>query len=199
MYNLSPEFDNCPFWICGKNRITAENISWFISTKECCPTRRRTNTRPPDLVGYASEQVTEVGLICFNLRAYKRDINDIFFKKIFRLFNATSSSYSTWWQTAAPSVHVCSMKTRMYKNMHITHSTLPLCALKICTTTCRVRFLSKKKQEYRWNRWMLPEHAIVGTGNIILDKERYTVYTHCTSKWSITKPVGGQISFVKLY
>ena len=50
------------------------------------------------------------------------------------------------------------------------------------------------KQEYRWNRWMLPEHAIVGTGNIILDKERYTVYTHCTSKWSITKPVGGQIS-----
>ena len=41
---------------------------------------------------------------------------------------------------------------------------------------------------------MLPEHAIVGTGNIILDKERYTVYTHCTSKWSITKPVGGQIS-----
>ena len=45
------------------------------------------------------------------------------------------------------------------------------------------------EQEYRWNRWMLPEHAIVGTGNIILDKERYTVYTHCTSKWSITKPV----------
>ena len=42
---------------------------------------------------------------------------------------------------------------------------------------------NKKKQEYRWNRWMLPEHAIVGTGNIILDKERYTVYTHCTSKW----------------
>ena len=41
---------------------------------------------------------------------------------------------------------------------------------------------------------MLPEHAIVGTGNIILDKERYTVYTHCTSKWSITKSVGGQIS-----
>ena len=52
----------------------------------------------------------------------------------------------------------------------------------------------QKKQEYRWNRWMLPEHAIVGTGNIILDKERYTVYTHCTSKWSITKPVGRQIS-----
>ena len=49
--------------------------------------------------------------------------------------------------------------------------------------------LSYKKQEYRWNRWMLPEHAIVGTGNIILDKTRYTVYTHCTSKWSITKPV----------
>ena len=27
---------------------------------------------------------------------------------------------------------------------------------------------------------MLPEHAIVGTGNIILDKERYTVYTQNT-------------------
>ena len=54
------------------------------------------------------------------------------------------------------------------------------------------------KQEYRWNRWMLPEHAIVGTGNIILDKERYTVYTHCTSKWSITKPHQRAITLGKI-
>ena len=39
---------------------------------------------------------------------------------------------------------------------------------------------------------MLPEHAIVGTGNIILDKERYTVYTHCTSKWSIEPEHAGE-------
>ena len=41
---------------------------------------------------------------------------------------------------------------------------------------------------------MLPEGAVVGTGKIILVKEWYAVYTDCTSKWSITKPVGGQIS-----
>ena len=33
---LSPETDNCPSWISGKERMTIENISWSISTKECC-------------------------------------------------------------------------------------------------------------------------------------------------------------------
>ena len=33
---LSPETDNCPSWISGRERITVENISWTIPTKECC-------------------------------------------------------------------------------------------------------------------------------------------------------------------
>ena len=33
---LSPETDNCPSWISGRERMTVENISWSISTKECC-------------------------------------------------------------------------------------------------------------------------------------------------------------------
>ena len=37
---LSPETDNCPSWISGRERITVENISWSISTKECCRPRR---------------------------------------------------------------------------------------------------------------------------------------------------------------
>ena len=36
MHTLSPETDNCPSWISGRERMTVENISWSISTKECC-------------------------------------------------------------------------------------------------------------------------------------------------------------------
>ena len=36
VYILSPETDNCPSWISGRERMTVENISWSISTKECC-------------------------------------------------------------------------------------------------------------------------------------------------------------------
>ena len=32
---LSPETDNCPSWISGRERMTVENISWSISAKEC--------------------------------------------------------------------------------------------------------------------------------------------------------------------
>ena len=44
-----PETDNCPSWISGRERMTVENISWSISTKECCWPRRRLNLRPPGL------------------------------------------------------------------------------------------------------------------------------------------------------
>ena len=37
---LSPETDNCPSWISGRERMTVRNISWSISTKECCRPRR---------------------------------------------------------------------------------------------------------------------------------------------------------------
>ena len=46
---LSPETDNCPSWISGRKRMTVENISWSISTKECCRPRRGSNPRPPGL------------------------------------------------------------------------------------------------------------------------------------------------------
>ena len=36
---LSPETDNCPSWISVRERMTVENISWSISTKECCRPR----------------------------------------------------------------------------------------------------------------------------------------------------------------
>ena len=46
---LSPETDNCPSWISGRERRTIENISWSISTKECCRPRWGLNLRPPGL------------------------------------------------------------------------------------------------------------------------------------------------------
>ena len=49
MHILSPETDNCPSWISGRERMTVENISWSISTKECCWPRRGLNPRPPGL------------------------------------------------------------------------------------------------------------------------------------------------------
>ena len=49
MHILSPETDNCPSWISGRERMTVENISRSISTKECCRPRRGLNPRPPGL------------------------------------------------------------------------------------------------------------------------------------------------------
>ena len=38
---------HCPSWISSRERMTIENISWSISTKECCLLWRRLNRRPP--------------------------------------------------------------------------------------------------------------------------------------------------------
>ena len=46
---LSPETDNCPSWISRREKMTVENISWSISTKECCRPRRGLNPRPPGI------------------------------------------------------------------------------------------------------------------------------------------------------
>ena len=43
MYIISPETDNCPSWDSGRERLTAENIWWSFSTKECCWTWCRSN------------------------------------------------------------------------------------------------------------------------------------------------------------
>ena len=59
---LSPETGNCPSWISGRERMTVENISWSISTKECCRPRRGLNPRPPGLQSDgASNWATEAG------------------------------------------------------------------------------------------------------------------------------------------
>ena len=59
---LSPETDNCPSWISGRERMAVENISWSISTKECCQPRLGLNPRPPDLQSDgASNWATEAG------------------------------------------------------------------------------------------------------------------------------------------
>ena len=59
---LSPETDNCPSWISGRERMTVENISWSISMNECCRPRRGLNPRPPGLQSDgASNWATEAG------------------------------------------------------------------------------------------------------------------------------------------
>ena len=49
VHSVSLETDNCPSWISGRERMTVENISWSISTKECCRSRRGLNSRPSGL------------------------------------------------------------------------------------------------------------------------------------------------------
>ena len=62
MHILSPETDNCPSWISGRERMIVENISWSISTKECCRPQRGLNPRPPGLQSDgASNWATEAG------------------------------------------------------------------------------------------------------------------------------------------
>ena len=61
---LSPETDNFPSWISGRERMTVENISWSISTKECCRPRWGLNPRPPGLQSDgASDWATEAGCL----------------------------------------------------------------------------------------------------------------------------------------
>ena len=60
---LLPETDNCPSWISGRVRMTVENISWSISTKEWCWPRRGLNLRPPGLQSDGtSNWATEAGI-----------------------------------------------------------------------------------------------------------------------------------------
>ena len=40
MHILSPENDNCPSWIRGRDRMTVENISWSNLHERMLPTRR---------------------------------------------------------------------------------------------------------------------------------------------------------------
>ena len=62
MHILSPETDNCPSWISGRERVTVENISWSISMKECCRPRWGLNPGPPGLQwDGASNWATEAG------------------------------------------------------------------------------------------------------------------------------------------
>ena len=72
---LTPETDNCPSWISGRERMTVENISWSISTKECCQPRRGLNPPPPGLQSDgASNWATEAGkppIIILPLSPYK--------------------------------------------------------------------------------------------------------------------------------
>ena len=73
MHILSPETDNCPSWISGRERMTVENISWSISTKECCRPQLGLKPRPPGLQSDgASNWATEAG--AQNLRSKHADI-----------------------------------------------------------------------------------------------------------------------------
>ena len=70
MHILSSETDNCPSWISGREKMTVENISWSISTNECCRPRRGLNPRPPGLQSdgasnWATEAATFASITCF--------------------------------------------------------------------------------------------------------------------------------------
>ena len=72
MHILSPETDNCPSWISRRERMTVENISWSISTKECCRPRRGLNPGPPGLKsdgtsGWATEAGKSLHMQQFSL------------------------------------------------------------------------------------------------------------------------------------
>ena len=68
---LLPETDNCPSWISGRERMTVENISWSISTKECCRPRQGLNPRPPGLHSDGtSNWATEAGSCVYCVRSF---------------------------------------------------------------------------------------------------------------------------------
>ena len=58
----SPETDNFPSWISRRERVTVENISWSVSTKECSQTGRDQTSQPPDHQWDAHPTATEARL-----------------------------------------------------------------------------------------------------------------------------------------
>ena len=82
MHILSPETDNCPSWISGRERMTVENISWSVSTKEYCQPPRGLNPRPPGL--QSSAHPTEpLGLARLFEHVFSNDLSHF----VFILFN----------------------------------------------------------------------------------------------------------------
>ena len=62
MHILSSETNNCPSWISRRERMTLENISRSISTKECCRPWQGLNPRHPGHQSDgASSWATEAG------------------------------------------------------------------------------------------------------------------------------------------
>ena len=84
MQILSPKTVNCPSWIKRKEKMTVENISWSISTKECCRPRR----------GWTHDSWSPVKLIspCMHYTVMAKHLSKkIFFFLIELGFNDTST------------------------------------------------------------------------------------------------------------
>ena len=65
LHVLSPENDNCPSWISGRDKMTVEKISWSISTNECCRIWQGSNLQPPNHQSVA--HLTEPPMSAFTL------------------------------------------------------------------------------------------------------------------------------------
>ena len=87
VHSLSPETDNCPSWISRRERMTVENISWSISTKECCRPRRGLNPQPPGLQGiFSRRQIDDIFLIFSQRRQFAWNVKSCFQGKIRKIF-----------------------------------------------------------------------------------------------------------------
>ena len=92
MHILSPETDNCPSWISGRERMTVENISWSISTKDCCRPRRGLNPRPPGLQSDGASNWATVAesvmvpwrLILYNTPSLDNCLSDLHARRFYR-------------------------------------------------------------------------------------------------------------------
>ena len=94
---LSPETDNCPSWISGRERMTVENISWSISTKECCRPRRGLNPRPPGLQSDgASKWATEASCTSCNFDKTGPSCSKLTMSLVNDLLKFTSSDTWCW-------------------------------------------------------------------------------------------------------
>ena len=103
VHTLSPETDNCPSWISGRERMTVENISWSFSTKECCRPRRGLNPRPSGLQSNAHQTEpprpahTLYSILWFCLRTAKALIRLCGYTGLYW----ASMSESAWWHVYA--------------------------------------------------------------------------------------------------
>ena len=102
---LSPETDNCPYWISGRKRMTIENISWSISRKNVADPAGVEPAASWSPVGRASNWATDITKTClYNSDPLKPHfyIVKLGFTGVYIIFLISAQKHRLWYSLEPP-------------------------------------------------------------------------------------------------